>query len=117
MAYLDKKLAVKKHGPIGFVSLRRLWLLNTAFRLPVKYKAPPIVADVPATSYAIARARWGAVRDAMHVRYSTLADPLAGHDLYKHPIAGKLSLVHGVRFMRNHVRRHSGQIRRILAGS
>lgn len=117
LAYLDKKLTVKKHGPIGFVSLRRLWFLNTALQLPVKYKAPAIVADVPATSYADARTRWDAVREAMRVRYSTLDDALARHDLYKHPMVGKLSALHGVRFMRQHARRHSGQIKRILSGS
>ncbi len=112
---MHKKLEVKSHGPAGISSTLRLLLLNTAIRLPLKYKAPPVVADVPATSYAVARARWDAVREKMRADYAAIDPAFIGHGLFKHPSLGRFNLSQGVRFMRQHMRRHAGQIGRTLA--
>ena len=114
LTYLNKKLEVKKHGPVGISSHWRLFLLNIAVWLPIKYKAPAIVADVPATSYEVARQRWSAVRERMREAYTTIDTSFIGHDLYKHPMAGRFNLIQGVRFMRRHVQHHKAQIHRTL---
>lgn len=115
LAYLNKKREFKKHGPVGLSASWRLFVLNTGIQLPVKYKAPPVIADVPATSYAIARERWDTVRARMRSTYEELPEAFIGHDLFKHPFMGRFNLVQAVGFMRRHVRRHRAQIERTLA--
>lgn len=114
LAYLHKKREVKKHAPVGLSSAWRLLVLNTGIRLPLKYKAPPVVADVPATSYAIARSRWDDVRERMRVVYAEVPVALISHDLFKHPVMGRFDLMQSLRFMRLHMRRHGKQIQRVL---
>ncbi len=115
LAYLNKKREFKKHGPVGLSTTLRLLVLNTGIQLPLKYKAPTIIADVPATSYAIARERWDTVRTRMRSTYEELPEALIGHDLFKHPFMGRFNLVQAVGFMRHHMRRHRAQIERTLA--
>ena len=114
MAYLRKKLEVGGHGPPDVTAPLRLLLLNTALALPIKFKAPAIVATVPACTYADARAQWDAVRSDMRHVLDGIPEKYVGHGLFKHPSAGKFDLVQGLRFMTYHVRHHHGQIQRIL---
>jgi len=114
MAYLNKKRSVGGHGPAGAGAPFRLGLLNLALVLPVKYKAPAVVATVPECSFDEATQRWDAVRRTMRSTFDTLPEELIGHGLFKHPSAGKFDLVQGIRFMGMHVERHRGQIDRIL---
>ena len=114
LAYLRKKLSFAKHKPVGTFSVLRLMLLKAAMASPFKFKAPAIVAVVPNLGYTEAKERWAAVRKAMHDVYSSLPDEHVGHDLYKHPLAGKLDLVQGTRFIHAHCKRHMDQIDRIL---
>lgn len=114
LAYLNKKREFNKHGPVGFSASLRLLVLNTGIQLPVKYKAPLVIADVPATSYAVARTRWDTVRIRMRSTYQELPEALAGHDLFKHPFMGRFNLVQAVGFMCRHMRRHVAQIDRTL---
>ena len=114
LAYMNKKREFKKHRPVGFSSVWRSILLNNGLRLPFKYKAPGIVAEVPATNYAMARSRWDDARARMRIAYTEIPEALIGHDLFKHPFMGRFDLVQAVRFMRRHMHRHAGQIRRAL---
>lgn len=114
LAYLAKKHAGGRHERVSASAPLRLALLNLAISLPLKYKAPAVVADVPATGYAEARARWAAVRAAMRSTYEALPEAHIAHDLFKHPSVGRFNLLQGVRFMRRHARRHNGQILRTL---
>lgn len=115
LAYLKKKREFKKHGPVGLSATWRLFVLNTGIQLPVKYKAPAVIADVPDTSYVVSRERWDTVRTRMRSTYEELPEALIGHDLFKHPFMGRFNLVQAVGFMRRHMRRHQAQIQRTLA--
>jgi hypothetical protein len=112
--YIDKKRSVGGHGPVGAMAPLRLALLNTALALPLKFKAPAVVATVPPCTYAEACARWQAVRERMQDTFATIPEELIGHGLIKHPSAGKFDLVQGLRFVRWHVRHHVPQITRTL---
>lgn len=114
MNYIDKKRSVGGHGPVGAMAPVRLALLNTALALPLKFKAPAVVATVPQCSYAEACARWQAVRERMHETFTAIPEELIGHGLIKHPSAGKFDLVQGLRFVRWHVKHHRPQIQRTL---
>lgn len=112
LAYLRKKHEGGRHKPAAFSGRWRLPLLNLAISLPVKYRAPALIAAVPSTSYGEARSHWEGVRAAMRRTYEALPEAHIGHDLFKHPTVGRFSLMQGLRFMRRHVRRHRGQILR-----
>jgi uncharacterized damage-inducible protein DinB len=112
--YIDKKRSVGGHGPVGALAPVRLALLNTALALPLKFKAPAVVATVPPCTYAEACARWQAVRARMQDTFATIPEELIGHGLIKHPSAGKFDLVQGLRFVRWHVKHHRPQIERTL---
>ncbi|MBK8499937.1 MAG: DinB family protein [Flavobacteriales bacterium] len=119
LAYLTKKLHYGKHRPVSPSAGIRLLILNAGLRLPVKYKAPAVVAAVPPTSYADARARWCMAREGLIAAYSALPDELLLHGLFKHPALGRFDPARALRFLRRHMLRHVGQIQRTLrsAGS
>lgn len=114
LAYLWKKHGHGAHKTVPFTAELRMAALRTALKLPLKFKAPAVVATVPATPYSVAIVRWEKVRLELRNVYETLPDELLGHDLFKHPIAGKFDLIQSVRFMHDHIRHHEKQIKRTL---
>lgn len=115
MNYIDKKLSSGGHGPPGASAPFRLALLNLALAMPIKFKAPALVATIPEASFAEARERWQKVRERMKNTFVTIPEPYIAHGLIKHPSAGKFDLVQGLGFVHWHVKHHQAQFRRILA--
>jgi uncharacterized damage-inducible protein DinB len=116
LLYLRKKLEFGGHRKATFGAAVKQKLLSLAVSLPFKYKAPS-VAQVPKgtkVSYAEAVAEWNDVREAHKKEYERIDESIIGNELFKHPAAGKLSILQSVKFMRQHVVRHVGQIERIL---
>ena len=113
--YIDKKLSVGGHGVPGASAPFRLALLNLALALPIKFKAPKVVATIPEVSFEEARIRWQNVRERMVETFATIPEPFIGHGLIKHPSAGKFDLVQGLGFVHWHVKHHQPQFRRILS--
>ena len=116
LLYMRKKLEFGGHAKATFGAAIKQKLLNLAVSLPIKYKAPS-VAQVPEgikVSYAQAITEWNDIREALKKEYETIDETIIGNELYKHPAAGKLSILQSVKFMRQHVVRHVGQIDRIL---
>jgi hypothetical protein len=114
MNYVDLKLRVGGHGPVGIDARFRLALLNTALALPIKFKAPAVVANVPECTFDEATLRWGTARQRMHLTFTSIPEALIRHGLIKHPTAGKFDLVRGIGFIGWHVRHHLPQIERTL---
>lgn len=114
LAYLNKKLEYRKHQPVSWTAGVRLLVLNTGLQLPVKYRAPAMVAVIPPTAYAVARARWCAAREALIASYSALPEEILRHDLFKHPTLGRFDPARALRFVRRHMLRHERQIQRTL---
>ena len=116
LLYMTKKLEVGGHQKATFSAAFKQKLLNLAVSLPIKYKAPP-VAQIPEgmnVSYSQALAEWNEVRDGLKKQYNTIDSDIIGNELFKHPAAGKMSVLQSVSFMRQHMLRHIGQIDRIL---
>jgi uncharacterized damage-inducible protein DinB len=114
LAYLRKKLAYGGHAPPGVAGGMRLTLLRAALALPKRWKAPPMIAQVPEVDWPTALARWEAVRMDMRDTYAQLPPGVEYNALFKHPVAGRMDLVQGLRFMRSHVQHHRAQIERAL---
>lgn len=116
LSYLNKKLEVGGFGKATFQAGVKQKLLNFAISLPVKFKAPKIVQlpkDANIT-YGEAITEWNEIRVNMKKAYEGLDDDFTGKELFKHPIAGKMNIVQGLKFMRQHMNRHIGQIERTL---
>lgn len=114
LAYLKKKISYGDPGSIGWVGWFRLLALRAAFALPVRWKAPALIAEIPAHSWVEAAERWDTIRNAWHELLNTLPSGMARKALFKHPSVGRMNLIQGIRFMQVHVRHHGHQIERTL---
>ena len=116
--YIKKKLSFNpKLGKAGFMAAWRLLVVNVSFMLPIKYKAPKGVGDESLPGSAeleTTRATWQAQREELRQLLSELPDTYFDKELYKHPLAGKMSLNQMLKFFRVHIRRHQPQINRLL---
>ena len=116
LKYMQIKL---KHGghkkaTIGAAIKHRL--LTTAIALPFKYKAPNVIklGEIGSTSFAQAVEQWASIRNQLKNEYESIDEEIIDHELFKHPVAGKLSIMQSVKFMRRHMNRHVGQINRTI---
>ncbi len=116
MNYMRKKIEYGGHGPSALTAGLKQRLLNLAISLPIRYRVPKILErkETSAIGYRETLDRWNAIRSAMRTEYSELDPAIVGNGLFKHPSAGKLNLIQGVRFMRRHMNRHIGQIHRTI---
>lgn len=117
LAYLRKKYAGGGHSPARVSSIARLLLLKAALASPFKFKAPAVVADVPATSCSEAITRWATARSHLGTACAEVRDEHLGHELFRHPLLGHFDLVQALDFIYAHHQRHLGQIDRILRSS
>ena len=116
LAYMRKKLEVGGHGKASFSAGIKQRLLNLAISLPIKYKAPKVaqLKEGETVSYVEAISKWTDVRNAMQAAYESLDETIINNELFKHPVAGKISVLQGLRFMRQHAIRHMDQINRTV---
>lgn len=117
LAYMKKKkLGIEGLANAGIAETLRLWLLIFSQRIPVKYKAPKIVAEntKQASSLDEAEARWQAVREELISFLNGIADGDSRKVIYKHPIAGRLNARQAMVFFREHIIHHMPQIKRLM---
>lgn len=120
MQYLRKKLSYQPElQKAGMAAALRSRLLRFYLRLPFKFKAPaPVDASTFKTDVSLdelAR-RWRANRRELRAFLDGLPADLYDKEVYKHPFAGRLTLMGMVDFFDGHFRRHREQIRRGLEG-
>lgn len=90
-------------------------LLQAAMKSPFKFEAPPALAEPPETLDLEALvADWGEVRRGWRRFVDTFPPGLADKTVYRHPVAGPLTLDAALRFLVNHLQRHGRQIERAL---
>lgn len=114
--YLKKKTAdVSRSKKAGVMAFFRSVLLNTMLALPLKFKAPAIVAEVPASGDLQAiQAQWAAVRAELQSLLASLSEADYDRELFLHPVAGKLNLYQMLDFMQAHIQHHLPQIHRTI---
>lgn len=116
LKYMQKKLDVGGHSKAAASAGLKQQFLNFMISLPIKFKAPK-VAQLPKDSsvnYTQALDEWNAVRKGLRKEYESIDESLIANELFKHPAMGKMNLIQSVRFMRQHMNRHIGQIERTL---
>jgi len=116
LRYMKKKLSVNAEmKKADYKTKIRLFILKAALILPLKYKAPKIVADAKNDkNYAESKAAWSEVRNDMNDFLEKFPEALLDSELFKHPLAGKFTVVQAINFMRTHLEHHLKQVDRIL---
>lgn len=116
--YLEKKLQDPSRSKrAGVRAWARFFLLYSSLLSPIKFKAPAITAEkLPETStLPEAIEAWSATRARMQRIIASVPPEFASRELFKHPVAGRMSVLHMLRFMNVHVRRHTTQLRHTIA--
>lgn len=115
LRYMKKKMSFSDSlKKADFKANFRLFLLKTAMALPIKFKAPTVVADSKNDkNYNEAKAAWEETRNSIAEFLEQFPEEHLESETFKHPTAGKLTVVQALNFMRTHVDHHLRQIDRI----
>ena len=116
--YMEKKLSynptLKKAGILaGF----RKQLMEISLKLPIKFKAPVAISgeQLPkeAAFWEVVK-EWTQQRENLKSFLEKLPPEIHKSELYKHPLAGRLTTSGMLTFFDLHFKRHRKQIERIL---
>lgn len=116
LAYLRKRTQDPAGIPkSGFVAACKSAMLKMVMRSRIKVKAPPGAGEVPERAeLAELTEEWDRVRSGWREFVEEFPSELAGRAVYKHPVAGRLSLDQALGFLIEHLDRHAGQLDRAL---
>lgn len=116
LAYMRKKLSGGPVDKATFGTWYRATLLRMALWLPIKFKAPGILKEPDASiSFADAMAQWAAIRANLRQFLSEFPLEFVNAEVFKHPVAGKITIMQTIRFMHEHQNHHMKQVRRIVS--
>jgi len=114
--YVGKKMKdIHNIKNTGVWAQFKTWALNFALLLPLKYKAPKVLGDMPpGVDYNDIIAQWDETRKSLAELIATLPEDMLGKNIFKQPAAGRLNIYQMLDFMQAHFNRHAKQIRRIV---
>jgi hypothetical protein len=117
-SYLTKKLSSGTSGipKAGFKSWGRRLMLRVAFALPtLKFKAPPSLGELPETSdFQDLKKRFANQRAELKNLLDSLPNETLEGEVWKHAVAGKMSIAQMLDFFEDHFDRHEQQLKRAL---
>lgn len=118
MGYLHKKLSYPDTVPTySLKSIGGMLLLKMALRTPYKVKAPKMINmwdQQPILSQEELSASWAALRKDMILYLEEQLPRFPNHLVYRHPFAGRFTIIQTVIFFHEHLTHHLRQIRRII---
>lgn len=114
--YIENKM--KGNQPLkrqGVSSYLRYRLLKLLLNLPIKYKMPKQLSE-PSSEipYEEIKERFTNNRRALKKLVDSFPEELLSKLIFRHPIAGRLSLYETIGFMEDHYMHHRKQIQKIL---
>lgn len=117
--YLDHKMQQNAHfGKAGFKTTIRSLLLNLSLRSDMKFKAPASTADVPEKATREAIQAYAQVQmKRLEQRLDSLPAHLLKREVYKHPRAGRITILQMLRFMHAHTLHHKRQTDKFIASA
>lgn len=118
IGYIKKKMQAGASIPrAGVRSRLGLLGLRLAFASPLRFRAPAATASVPAEIDAAGlRAGWQSGREAWRALLAAFPEDLVNRQVFRHPVAGRMSLRDTLGFMQSHLDHHARQVERALAG-
>jgi hypothetical protein len=116
LGYVRKKMQAGAGLPrSGVASRLRRATLQLALALPLRFRAPAVAASVPdAIDPDDLRARWAEVRRAWRELLDGFPSELEGRLVFRHPVAGRLSLADTLAVLQAHLEHHVPQVKRAL---
>ncbi len=111
--YIQKKLIDPAESKkAGLKSFYKAALLRYALRSSRKFRAPKVL-DEPKGPYEKDQLLkdWQATRLQLEELYKKVPDEYIRHQLFRHPVVGKINLKQTLGFMADHMQRHLDQIR------
>lgn len=114
--YVQKK--IDNDAPLNdanIISKMRGVFINSILKLPIKAKAPTVVADLPeySTFWEVVK-QWKGQREYMRAYFKDLPEEFFNKEIYKHPMGGRISIEDMLSFFQNHYKRHLKQINKTL---
>lgn len=112
LKYVQKKLSFDPELPkTNFISNVRYGILLGAIYSPIRFSAPASVVPRSESFEFLALERhWQEVATDLGNYLEQLDPRWFDYQVYKHPIAGRLSILQMLGFLRNHLLRHKKQI-------
>jgi uncharacterized damage-inducible protein DinB len=117
--YLNKKILGINDAPnTGLTEELKMITLIISQRLPLKFKAPKVLAENTTTYQTNEQLReaWVKIRGELKVVLTRFNDDQLKRKVYKHPIAGMLNITQALRFFQEHINHHTPQIKNLLGG-
>jgi hypothetical protein len=116
LRYISKKmLAGTNLPPAGLMSRLRLLALQAAHASPFRFRAPAVVADVPAEiDPAELRARWDGVRKGWVALLDGFPEELLDREVFRHGMVGLMGLPDTLDFLQSHLDHHARQVEQRL---
>jgi uncharacterized damage-inducible protein DinB len=116
VAYMRKKLSFTSQIPkAGVKSYFRRLALDLVFALPFKFKAPKGLDNLPEfTDFNELKNKWASQRLDLQAFIESLPDNVLESEIWRHQIAGKMTIAQMLDFFHDHVKRHQGQIKKTL---
>jgi uncharacterized damage-inducible protein DinB len=115
-AYIKKKMI--SEGELARTDIRtwfRMLLLQMALRGPFKFKAPPMVAQVPDfETLAVIKSAWSQSDQDFQAMLEAFPPHLLSREIFRHPYSGHLNIQQTLDFMADHFSHHLKQVNRIL---
>ena len=115
--YLRKKiLGVETTDKAGIGAWLRSIILNTAMRLPIKYKVPDAIKVDLDESYEYEKlsVEWKSLRKEIRDFLEDIDEETCRKEIFRHPVMGRMSILQGLAFMQVHLARHTQQVERIM---
>jgi hypothetical protein len=116
VAYLKSKSKdLSQSHKSGLKGHWRYLLLYFAFLFPFKFKSPKAI--IPSGDFLSIQeidTKWLETRKAMKAIWMAIPEDILNNNLFKHPRAGKLSLMQMLDFFDLHYSKHENQIQRTI---
>lgn len=116
--YLRKKiLGAETTGKAGIGAFFRSIILNTAMRLPIKFKVPDAIKVNLDENYDYEKlsTEWKSLRKEIRAFLEDINEETARKEIFRHPVMGRMSILQGLAFMQVHLERHTQQVERIMS--
>jgi uncharacterized damage-inducible protein DinB len=115
LKFVQKQLARPDLRPAGVGTWMRATLVTLALRYRRKIKAPAVLPPPTGTrSLAEWRDEWEASRRQWRETLETVPEKLRRKELFKHPLAGYLTLGQTLDFITEHTLHHVPQVKRLV---
>lgn len=116
LLYCMKKINAGSQMPDAhFTNDLRMRLFNLFLYTPIKYKKPQVIQEPDENlNYPDVCIHWYNTRESWHKFLASYPDEYLNKAIFKHPVAGRISLKSTLWFFEAHLRHHEYQIDRIL---